>query len=139
MKAAMKAKEIGKDKLTVIRMVRAAIKNVEIEQKRELTDDEIIQIIVREVKQRKDTIPEYTKANRIDIVEKLEKEITILQDYLPQQLTEAELTTIISQVIASTGANSSADMGKVMGSVMPKTAGRADGRLVNQIVKQLLS
>lgn len=139
MKAAMKEKEAGKQRLSVIRMARAAIKNVEIDLKKELSDDEVIQVLAKEVKQRKDAIPEYQKADRDDIVTKLEQEIEILQKYLPRQLTEDELKAIIADVIAQTGAAGLPDMGKVMGATMPKVAGRADGRLVNQIVKQLLS
>ncbi len=139
MKAAMKAKEAGKEKLSVIRMARAAIKNMEIDLKRQLDDQEVVQALAKEVKQRKDAIPEYEKAARADIVAKLHQEIEILQDYLPQQLTEAELREIVSKVIEQAGASGPADMGKVMGAVMPKVTGRADGRLVNQIVKELLS
>jgi uncharacterized protein YqeY len=139
MKAAMKEKEAGKERLSVIRMTRAAIKNAEIERRKELSDDEIIQVLAKEVKQRKDSIPEYQKANREDIVAKLEKEIEILQEYLPQQLTEVELRAIITEIIAQTGAAGINDIGKVMGAVMPKVTGRSDGKLVNQLVRQLLA
>lgn len=139
MKAAMKEKEAGKDRLSVIRMTRAAIVNAEIDKKKELADDEILQILTKEVKQRKDTIPDYQKANREDIVAKLENEILILQEYLPQQLTEDELKAIITETIAHTGAAGIHDMGKLMGAIMPKITGRADGKLVNQLVRQLLT
>jgi uncharacterized protein YqeY len=139
MKAAMKEKEAGKERLSVIRMTRAAIKNAEIDKKKELADDEILQILAKEVKQRQDTIPVYQKANREDIAAKLENEIVILQEYLPQQLTEDELKAIITETIAQTGVAGIKDMGKLMGAIMPKITGRADGKLVNQLVRQLLT
>lgn len=139
MKAAMKQKEAGKERLQVIRMVRAAIKNKEIDSKVDLSDDEVIQVIAKEVKQRKDSIEEYEKANRADIVSKLETEIEILQEYLPQQLAEDEIKAIAAEVINETGASGPRDMGKVMGAIMPKVAGKADGKIVNKIVQQLLN
>ncbi|MDW7674803.1 MAG: GatB/YqeY domain-containing protein [Bacillota bacterium] len=139
MKAAMKEKEAGKDKLTVIRMARAAIKNVEIDKKQGLTDEEVLQVLAKEIKQRKDSIPEYEKADRADIVSKLQKEIEILQEYLPTQLTEAEIKSLILEAIAEVDAKGPADMGKVMNLIMPKVTGRADGRLISQMVKQLLA
>ena len=138
MKEAMKAKEAGKLRLTVIRMVRASIKNAEINNKRDLNDEEVLEILAREVKQRRDALPEYEKANRQDMVDNLKEEIKILQEYLPEQLTEAEITQLVQEVIEQVGANSPRDMGKVMGTLMPKVKGKADGKLVNKIVKDLL-
>ncbi|MGF7185488.1 hypothetical protein GGQ84_001577 [Desulfitispora alkaliphila] len=139
MKASMKLKQEGKEKLAVIRMVRAAVKNKEIDLKRDLNEDEVTQVISKEVKQRKDAIDEYEKAGREDIVAKLRVEIDILNEYLPQQLTAEEVEAIAQGAIAETGATSAKDMGKVMKAIMPKVSGRADGKIVNKIVQQLLN
>ena len=139
MKAAMKAKEEGKVRLSVIRMVRAAIKNAEIEKKTELTDDQVIEVLAREVKLRRDAIEEFSKAERLDKVRELEEEVAILMEYLPQQLTEEEIREMAKEIIAETGAQGPKDLGKVMGVILPKIKGRADGKLVNQIVRELLN
>ena len=139
MKTAMKDREAGKLRLSVIRMVKSAIKYVEIEQKRELNDEEVLGILVKEVKQRRDSIEEFRKGNRMDLVEASEAEIQILQDYLPEPLTESELEEIVQAVIQETGAQSKKDMGKVMGLLTARTKGRADGKLLNQIVQKFLS
>lgn len=136
MKTAMKSQD--KFRLSVIRMVRSAIKNVEIEQKKNLEDSGVLDILQREVKQRKDSLQEFEKAGRSDLVDNLKAEIAILQDYLPQQLNEEEIKVIVLQTIQETGASSKADMGKLMSALMPKVKGQADGRLVNQIVQQHL-
>ncbi|WP_028399247.1 GatB/YqeY domain-containing protein [Ectobacillus panaciterrae] len=137
MKQAMKSKE--KEKLTVIRMVKAALKNEEIKLQRALTDEEELTVLTREVKQRKDSLLEFEKAGREDLVNKVKDEMTVLEAYLPKQLSEEELIAVIKQAIAETGAASKADMGKVMGAVIPKVKGKADGSLVNQLVSQLLA
>lgn len=128
-----------KFKLSVIRMVRSAIKNVEIDMKRTLDDNEVLDILSREVKQRKDSLQEFQKAGREDLVENLKQEIDIITAYLPQQLTEEEINVIVQQTIQETGASSKAEIGKVMAALMPKVKGRADGKLVNQAVQKLLS
>lgn len=138
MKVAMKAKEEGKVRLSVIRMARAAIKNAEIDKKIEFDDQQVVEILAREVKMRRDSIVEFEKANRPDTVKALEEEISILMEYLPQQLSEGEIRQLVQETIAEVGAQSPKDLGKVMGKVSPKTKGRADGRLVNQIVRELL-
>lgn len=138
MKAAMKAKDEGKLRLTVIRMARAAIKNAEIDKKHDFDDAEVIDILAREVKMRRDAIPEFEKGNRPDAVAKLKEEIEILLDYLPQQLGAEEIRELAAQVIADVGAYGPKDLGKVMGALTPKTKGRTDGKLVNQIVRELL-
>jgi len=135
----MKAKEEGKVRLSVIRMVRAAIKNTEIEKKAELTDDQIIEVLAREVKMRRDAIEEFSKADRLDKVRELEEEVAILMEYLPQQLTEDDIRDMAKEIIAETGAQGPKDLGQVMKVISPKTKGRADGKLVNQIVRELLS
>lgn len=139
MKDAMKAKEAGKLKLSVIRMVRAAIKNQEIDKGKELNDDEVILVLSREAKLRRDSIPEYVKAGRNETVETLNEEIRILMEYLPKQLTEAEIITLVKKAIKDTGAQNSQDMGKVMSKIMPETKGKADGKLVNELVKKCLN
>lgn len=136
MKAAMKAKE--KFTLSVLRMLRSEIKNEEISKREKLNDDEIVQVLSRELKKRKDAAEEYRKFNREDTALDLEKEVQIILAYLPEQLTEEEITEIVKEAVENTGAQSKKDMGKVMGIIMPKLKGRADGRLVNQIVQSFL-
>ena len=138
MKEAMKAREEGKARLAVIRMVRAAIKNAEIEKKEPLDDSETAKVIMREIKQRKESLPEYEKAGRTDMVESLQEEIRILQEYLPEQLTEEEIQSMAEQIIAQTGASGPKDIGKVMGPLMEQTKGRAEGKVVNSVVRRLL-
>ena len=139
MKVAMKAKEEGKVRLSVIRMARAAIKNAEIDKKQEFNDDQVIEVLAREAKMRRDSIEEFTKANRMDLVNGLKEEVAILMEYLPQQLSAEEIRTLAKEIIAETGAQDIKDLGKVMGNITPRTKGRADGKVVNQIVRELLS
>ncbi len=134
---AMKSGE--KQRLSVIRMARAAIKNQEIEKRKDLDDDEIIEVLSREVKQRRDAIAEYKKAGKEDIIAGLNKEIEILSEYLPEQLSTEELENLIQELINETGASSMKDIGRVMEAIMPKVKGRADGRIVNQMVQEKLS
>jgi uncharacterized protein len=124
--------------LSTIRMVRSSIKKVEIDNRGELSEDQVLEILVREIKQRKDSLQEYEKASREDLATKEKREIEILSAYLPAQLTEEELLEIVKKAIADTGATSKKEMGKVMGVVVPLTKGRADGKKVNQLVQQLL-
>ncbi|MHB1407785.1 MAG: GatB/YqeY domain-containing protein [Desulfitobacteriaceae bacterium] len=138
MKAAMKAKEEGKVKLSVIRMARAAIKNSEIDKKQEFNDEQVIEVLARELKMRRDAIAEFAKADRPETVKSLEEEIAVLMEYLPQQLSEGEIRQLAQEIIQSVGAQGPNDLGKVMGALAPKTRGRADGKLVNQIVRELL-
>ncbi|MGO4544394.1 GatB/YqeY domain-containing protein [Paenibacillus sp. 2TAB23] len=137
MKQAMKNQD--KFKLSVIRMMRASVKNLEIDLKRPLEDSEVLDILSREIKQRKDSLQEFKKASRDDLVAGLEVEIEIISQYLPEQLTEEEIQEIVTQTIHELGASSKADMGKVMSALLPKTKGRADGKLVNQLVQQHLN
>lgn len=139
MKQAMRDKETGKLRLSVIRMVRANIKNVEIDRKQELSDDEVLDVLAKEVKTRRDSMEEFKKANRPDLVESLEQEIVILMNYLPEQLNEAEVRTLVASAVAETQAVSPKEMGKVMAVLMPKVKGRADGKLVNTIVREMLN
>ncbi|MBM7565643.1 GatB/YqeY domain-containing protein [Paenibacillus sacheonensis] len=136
MKQAMKSQE--KFKLTTIRMIRSSIKNQEIDLKRPLEDAEVLDILSREIKQRKDSLQEFDKAGRDDLAKDVAAEIEIISVYLPQQLTEEEIKLIVQQTIQETGASSKAEMGKVMSALLPKTKGRADGKLVNTFVQQFL-
>lgn len=136
MKSALKERNVLKK--ATITMVRAAILQKEKDERIELDDDGVIGVIAKEVKQRKDSIPEYERGDRPDLVDKLNLEVDILMEYLPQQLTENEVDAIVAQTITEVGANGIKDMGKVMGALMPKLKGRADGKLVNQLVKKHL-
>ena len=138
MKTAMKAKEEGKLRLGVIRMVRSAVRQAEIDGKKELDDDGVAAVISKELKQRKDSLEEFKKGGRDDLVEKTEEEIKVLLAYLPEQLDEDEIRSLVKAAIEETGAASPKDMGKVMKALMPKTKGKADGKLVNNIVKEML-
>jgi len=137
MKQAMKNKD--KETLSVIRMVKASIQNESIKLGKDtLSEDEELTILSREVKQRKDSLQEFKNAGREDLVEKTEKELEILEQYLPKQLSDEELTSIIQETIKEVNADSMKDMGKVMGSVMPKVKGQAEGTKIKQIVEQQL-
>ncbi len=133
---AMKAGD--KDKLSTVRMLMSAIKYKEVDAHRELTDEETVAVISTLVKQRQDSIEQFTKGNRLDLVEKESKELEVLRTYLPPQLSEAEVRDIIKKAVAETGAASQKDMGKLMKAVMPQVKGKADGKLVNDIVKEIL-
>jgi len=127
-----------KIKKNVITMIRAAIKQKEVDERIELDDEAIIDIISKQVKQKKDAIEDFKKGQRQDLVELTENEINILLSYLPQQLTESELEEIVKLTIEELGVDSVKDIGKVMSNVMPKVKGRADGSMVNNIVRRFL-
>ncbi|MBY6035436.1 GatB/YqeY domain-containing protein [Fictibacillus nanhaiensis] len=137
MKQAMKNKD--KQKLSVIRMLKASLQNEAIKHGHELSEEEELTVLSREMKQRKDSLQEFEKAGRDDLVAGLQEEIAVLTPYLPKQLSEEELQQIVAQTISETGSSSKADIGKVMGALMPKVKGKADGGLVNRIVQQQLS
>lgn len=136
-KIAMKSKD--KETLAVLRMIKATIQNEEIKKGAPLSSDEELTVLAREMKQRKDSIQEFSKADRQDLVDKTAKEMVIVEKYLPEQLSEDELRSIITEAINTTGASSMQDFGKVMGVVMPQTKGKADGQQVNTLVKELIS
>lgn len=137
LKEAMREKdEIRKNTITLL---RSAILQVEKDTQKELSDDEIIGIISKEVKKRKDSISDYEKADRNDIIDNLNKEIEILSKYLPKQLSKEEIDTLVDESIKIVGATSPKDMGKVMQDLRPKTNGKADGKLVSEIVKTKLN
>jgi hypothetical protein len=137
MKAAMKAK--NKEDLTTIRMLKSAVQNEEISAGGELSEETELKVLSREKKQRVDSLKEFSDAGREDLVAKLEKEIEIVDRYLPEQLSDDELRKVVKETIEETGATSMQDMGKVMGAIMPKVQGKANGNQVNAIVKEELS
>ncbi|MGN0941194.1 MAG: GatB/YqeY domain-containing protein [Selenomonadaceae bacterium] len=139
MKTAMKEREAGKLRLSVIRLVRGAIRQQEIDGKKELTDEDVLGVIAKEVKSRRDSIEEFKKGNRQDLVDQNEAEIKILEGYLPEQMGEDEIRKLVAEAIEKVGATTPKDMGKVMKEIMPKTKGRADGKVVNTIVRELLA
>jgi uncharacterized protein YqeY len=137
LKEAMQAKDtIRKDTIT---MLRAAILQIEKDTQKELSEDDMLAIVAKEVKKRKESLPEYEKAGRDDIVENLNKEIKILEVYLPEQLTEDEIRELVIVAIKEVGAESPKDMGKVMQNVRAKTQGKADGKVISDIVKAELN
>lgn len=136
-KAAMRAKE--KARLGTIRLAMAAIKQVEVDSQKTLSDDEIIAVLTKMVKQRRDSIKQYEDAGRQDLADVEAAEVVVLQDFLPQPLTDAELDALIAQALASTGASSMQDMGKVMGLLRGQVQGRADMAVVSQKIKAALA
>lgn len=137
MKQAMKDKAVLK--LSVIRMVKAAIQNEEITKGKALSDDDVLTILTRELKQRRDSLQEFEKAGRNDLSSKTKEEIDILTTYLPAQLSADEIRVLVREAIAQVGATSKKEMGKVMGVVIPKVKGKADGTTVQTIVNEELS
>jgi len=138
MKEALKDRAEGKKRLSVIRLTLSEIKNREIELRKELNNEEVVEVLSKEVKKRRDVIHEYEKAGRPDKVRELEEEIAILSSYLPPQLSEEEIEKIARETIKQVKAVGKTDMGKVMGAIMPKVKGRAEGKVVNEVVKRLL-
>ena len=136
MKAAMKAGE--KHKLGVIRLINAAIKQKEVDERIELDDAAVIAVLDKMVKQRKDSITQYDAANRDDLAQIERDELVVIEAYLPAKMGEAEIVAAIQAAIAETGATGPADMGKLMGALKPKLAGQADMGLVSKLVKQQL-
>ena len=137
LKSAMKDKDIIRK--NVVQMVRAAVLQVEKDNKVTLDDDGVLDVIAKQLKQRRDSLPDYEKSGREDLIAELKAEMDVLMKYLPEQLSEDELRTIVEAAIASTGASSMKDMGKVMSEVMPKVKGRADGKMINEIAKAILT
>ena len=133
LKSSMKNKDTVRK--SVVTLIRASIKQYEVDNRVELGGDEIIDIISKQLKQRNDALEEFAKANREDLVKETESEIEVLKEYLPQQLSEEELNEIVKSTISEVGATSMKDMGKIMAAIKPKTKGRADGKLINKLVK----
>lgn len=136
-KIAMKSKD--KEALAILRIVKALLQNEEIAKGSKLNSDEELTVLSREVKQRKEALTEFEKAGRQDLIAQAQNALDIVSKYLPTQLSDEELETLIQNAIDTSGATSMKDFGKVMGIVMPQTKGKADGQKVNALVKQLIS
>ncbi len=136
LKTAMKEKDsIRKD---TVQLIRSGILQIEKDNKVELDDDGVIEVITKQLKSRRDSLPEFEKSGRTDLLEKLDQEIDILLGYLPEQLSETEIQTIVEEAIEETGASTIKDMGKVMSVITPKVKGRADNKIVGSFVKKML-
>lgn len=136
LKTAMKEKDsIRKN---VVQLIKAGVLQVEKDKQVTLDDDGVLDVIAKQLKQRRDSLPDYEKSGREDLIAQLKRETDILMEYLPAQLTEEELTELVKEAVAQTGASSVKDMGKIMAAVMPKAKGRADGREINRIARELL-
>lgn len=126
-------------RLSVIRMARAAVKNKEILERKKLDDNTIVKVISGLVKKGEESLVHFQQANRIELIEKQEKELEILRSFLPQQLSKDEIFALVDEAIKETNALEMKDLGKVMKALMPKISGRADGKIVNQMVREKLS
>ena len=124
---------------STIRFIRAAVQNQEIDKRKALDDDEIIGVLSSMVRQHQESIAEFKKADRLDLVGKEEAELRIIREYMPEQIPEEKLAELAREAISQTGASGPGDMGKVMGLLMPQVRGRADGAQVSRVVRQLLS
>jgi len=137
MKSSMKSGD--KSRLLVIRTMLAAIKQIEVDERIELDNDRIIAVLDKMTKQRRESIEQFSKASRDDLIAIEESELLVIKEYLPEALSETEINTLIEQSIDSTGASSIKDMGKVMGMLKPQMQGRADMGIVSQLIKSRLS
>jgi uncharacterized protein YqeY len=137
MKVAMRAKDA--ERLGTIRLLQAAIKQREVDERIELTDADVIAVIEKMLKQRKDSIAAYESANRTDLADVEKAEVTVLQSYLPQQLTDQEIKDLLDKIVLDTGANSIKDMGKVMAAIKPLVAGKADMGKISGLIKARLA
>ncbi|HIU47851.1 MAG TPA: GatB/YqeY domain-containing protein [Candidatus Avimonoglobus intestinipullorum] len=137
LKAAMKEKNAVRK--NTVQMVRAAVLQVEKDKKVTLDDEGVLEVIAKQLKQRRDSLPDYEKSGRDDLIAELKAEMDVLMGYLPAQLSREELERIVAEAVANTGAATMKDIGKVMAAVMPQTKGRADGKLINEIAKNMLS
>ena len=135
-KAALKSG--AKDKVSTLRMLNAALKNKQIDRRRPLTEDEVIETIRSLIKQRRDSVEQFAKGGRQDLADKETAEITVLEAYLPAQLSREELEAMVRDAVVQTGAQGAKDMGKVMKALIPMVGGRADGKLVSELVKHAL-
>ncbi len=136
-KTAMKAKEVAKR--DALRLLDSAMKQIEVDERKELSDDDVIKIIQKQMKQRNDSMAQYKEAGRDDLYEKEAAEAAIFEAYLPKQLDDNELAAAMKEIIATVGAESMKDMGKVMGAASKALAGKADGKRINECVKALLA
>lgn len=132
-------KEQDKEKMSTLRMIKSAIQSKEKEEGEELTDEDVISILSKEVKSRKDSIEQYEEGGRGELAEKEAREVEMIEQYLPEPLSEEDLEDLIDEVIEDVGASDMSDMGQVMGKIMPEVRGRADGDTVNEKVREKLS
>ena len=123
----------------VVQLIKAGVLQVEKDKKITLDDEGVLDVIAKQLKQRRDSLPDYEKSGRDDLIAQLKREMELLMEYLPAQLTHDELVEIVKEAISQTGASEIKDMGKIMAAVMPKTKGRADGKEINAIAKELLA
>lgn len=137
LKSAMKEKNVIRK--NVVQLVRAGVLQFEKDNKVTLDDDGVLEVIAKQLKQRKDSLPDYEKSGRDDLIADLKAEMDVLMEYLPKQLTREELEVIVKEIVEETGATTIKDMGKVMAAAKTKTVGRADGRMINEVAKALLS
>ena len=137
MKVSMRNKETLKK--SVITMIRASVKQKEVDDRVDVNDDDVIELIAKQLKQRKDALVEFEKAERDDLIAQTKAEIEILASYLPQQLTDEELEAVVRDAVAEVNAQSIKDMGKIMGKVMAVAKGRVDGKRINEMVKKVLN
>ncbi len=137
LKAAMRDKDTVRK--NVVQLIKAGVLQVEKDNKITLDDEGVLDVIAKQLKQRRDSLPDYEKSGREDLIAQLKREMDILMEYLPAQLTHEELVSIVKDAVEQTGASSVKDMGKIMSAVMPKTKGRADGKEINMIARELLS
>lgn len=137
LKSSMKNKDLIRK--NVVQLIRAGVKQVEVDKRITLDDEGVMDVIAKQLKQRRDSLPEYEKSGRDDLVTQLKQEIEVLMEYLPAQLTHEELVEIVKEAVSATGASTIKDMGKIMAHVMPKTKGRADGKEINAIARELLN
>jgi uncharacterized protein len=128
----------AKDKLSTLRMLSAALKNKQIDKRRPLTEEEVAETVRSLIKQRKDSIEQFGKGGRQDLVDKETAEVAVLEVYLPQQMSREELEVMIRDAVTQTGAQGAKDMGKVMKALIPQVGGRADGKLLSELVKHAL-
>ncbi len=136
LKTAMRAKEINKR--DCIRAINTMIKQIEVDERKELSDEDVLKLIQKGIKQREEAVSQYKEASRDDLVQKEQEQIDVFKEYLPQQISDEELESGMKEVITQVGATSMKDMGKVMGQATKKFAGVADGKRINEMTKKLL-
>ena len=134
--SAMKEKDSVRK--NVVKLIKAGVLQIEKDKKITLDDEGVLDVIAKQLKQRRDSLPDYEKSGREDLIAELKREMEILMEYLPAQLSHEELVAIVKEAVESTGASTLKDMGKIMAAVMPKTKGRADGKEINSIARELL-
>lgn len=136
LKDAMKEKDTIRK--NTVQLIRSGVLQIEKDKQTELDDDGVLDVVSKELKKRRDSLPEYEKSGRTDLIENLNREIEVLLGYLPEQLTDSEIQTIVDETIQEIGATTMKDMGKVMAAITPKVKGRADNKIVSSFIKEKL-